>query len=157
MVYKWDKVVNIKNMLIGEYKHTIDDKNRISLPSKFRSELGKKIVITRGLDNCLFIYSEKEWKQIAEKLGTMGFGQADTRGFNRFMLSGAMEMSIDGAGRVLLPEHLRSFARLGSKAVFAGVYNRVEIWDENLWSEYNQKVLSKADEMAETLGDIGAI
>lgn len=144
-------------MLIGEYKHTIDDKNRISLPRKFRSELGKKIVITRGLDNCLFIYSSKEWSQIAEKLGTLGFGQSETRGFNRFMLSGAMEISIDSAGRVLLPEHLRKFAKLDSKAVFAGVYNRVEIWDENKWSDYNKQVLSKADEMAETLGDIGAI
>ena len=144
-------------MLIGEYKHTIDDKNRISLPRKFRSELGKKIVITRGLDNCLFIYSQKEWEQIAKKLGTMGFGQADTRGFNRFMLSGAMEIGIDSAGRVLLPEHLRSFAKLDSKAVFAGVYNRVEVWDEKAWDDYNKQVLSKADVMAETLGDIGAI
>jgi len=144
-------------MLIGEYKHTIDDKHRISLPRKFRGELGKKIVITRGLDNCLFIYSQKEWERIAEKLGTLGFGQSDTRGFNRFMLSGAMEMTIDSAGRVLLPEHLRTFANLASKAVFAGVYNRVEIWDEKAWDDYNKQVLSKADTMAETLGDIGAI
>lgn len=157
IVDKWEKVVYNINMLIGEYKHTIDDKHRISLPRKFRTELGKKVVITRGLDNCLFIYSQKEWSQISEKLGQLGFGQADTRGFNRFMLSGAMEMSIDSAGRILLPEHLRSFAKLKSKAVFAGVYNRVEVWDEKLWKTYNDNVLSKADTMAETLGDIGAI
>ncbi len=144
-------------MLIGEYKHTLDDKKRISLPSKFRTQLGKKIVITHGLDGCLFLYPQKEWSTISEKLGGLGMGQADTRGFNRFMLSGASEITIDSVGRILIPEHLRGFAKIKSKVVFAGVYNRLEIWDENAWESYKKEVVKNADQMAQKLGDIGAI
>lgn len=157
MVYKWDRVVNQKIMLIGEYKHTLDDKKRISLPSKFRTQIGKKIVITHGLDGCLFLYPQKEWGVISEKLGALGMGQADTRGFNRFMLSGASEVTVDSVGRILIPEHLRSFAKIKSKVVFAGVYNRLEIWDENGWETYKSQVVKNADQMAQKLGDIGAI
>jgi len=144
-------------MLIGEYKHTLDDKKRISLPSKFRKEVGKKIVITHGLDQCLFLYPMKEWEKISEKIGQLGMGQADTRGFNRFMLAGASEVSVDGVGRILIPEHLRSFATIKTKVVFTGVYNRVEIWNEKAWDTYKAKVMKGADEMAEKLGDIGAL
>lgn len=157
IVAKWGRVVNIKNMLIGEYKHTLDDKKRISLPSKFRTQVGKKIVITHGLDGCLFLYPQKEWATISEKLGSLGMGQADTRGFNRFMLAGASEVTVDSVGRILIPEYLRSFAKVKQKVVFAGVYNRLEIWDEKMWDNYKSKVLKDADQMAEKLGDIGAI
>lgn len=144
-------------MLIGEYTHTIDDKKRIALPSKFRKQLGKSVVITHGLDNCLFLYPLKEWNEIAEKLGNLGIGQADMRGFNRFMLSGATEVPIDSAGRILIPEYLREFALIASKVVFAGVHNRIEIWNEKTWSEYKKRVLKNADQVAEKLGEIGAI
>lgn len=144
-------------MLIGEYTHTIDDKKRISLPIKFRKELGKKIVITHGLDNCLFAYTLKEWQKISEKISELGMGQADKRGFNRFMLAGASEVDIDSVGRILIPEHLRDFAGVKEKVVFTGVYSRVEIWNEKRWNEYKQKVIKNADLMAEKLGDIGAI
>lgn len=144
-------------MLIGEYKHTLDDKKRISLPSKFRSRIGKKIVITHGLDGCLFLYASKEWASISEKLGSLGMGQADTRGFNRFMLAGASEVTVDSVGRILIPEHLRDFAKIKSKVVFAGIYNRLEIWDEGAWDNYKKQVVKNADQMAEKLGDIGAI
>ena len=144
-------------MLIGEFKHTIDDKKRISLPMKIRKEIGKKIIITRGLDNCLFMYPIKEWEKISEQLGSLGMGQSDTRAFNRFMLAGAIEVSIDSVGRILIPEHLKDFAKIKSKVVFAGLHNRVEIWDEKSWELYKSKVLQKADEMAQKLGDIGAI
>jgi MraZ protein len=144
-------------MLIGEYTHTIDDKKRISLPIKFRKELGKKIVITHGLDNCLFAYTLKEWQKISEKISELGMGQADKRGFNRFMLAGASEVDIDSVGRILIPEHLRDFAEVKEKVVFTGVYSRVEIWNEKRWNEYKQKVIKNADLMAEKLGDIGAI
>jgi len=144
-------------MLIGEYKHTLDDKKRISLPSKFRREIGKNIVITHGLDQCLFLYPIKEWEKISQKIGELGMGQADRRGFNRFMLSGASEIEVDGVGRILIPEHLRSFAKIKSKVVFAGVYNRIEIWDEKSWNTYKAKVMKSADDMAEKLGDIGAL
>ena len=144
-------------MLIGEYKHTLDDKKRISIPSKFRSSLGKKVVVTHGLDNCLFIYPIKEWEKIASKLGGLGMGQANQRGFNRFLLSGASEISIDSVGRILIPEYLRDFAKVKSKVVFTGVYNRIEVWNEQTWNRYKSQVLKNADEVAEKLGEIGAI
>jgi MraZ protein len=144
-------------MLIGEYTHTIDDKKRISLPIKFRKELGKKIVVTHGLDNCLFVYTLKEWQKISEKISELGMGQADKRGFNRFMLAGASLVDVDSIGRILIPEHLRDSAEVKEIVVFTGVYSRVEIWNEKRWSEYKQKVIKNADLMAEKLGDIGAI
>lgn len=144
-------------MLIGEFKHTVDDKKRISLPIKFRKEIGKNIIVTKGLDNCLFLYPLKEWKNISEKLGSLGMGQSDTRGFNRFMLAGASEVSVDSVGRILIPDHLKSFAGIENKVVFAGVHNRVEIWDDARWETYKTSVLKDADKMAEKLGEIGAI
>lgn len=144
-------------MLIGEYAHILDPKKRLSLPSKFRKELGGKIVITRGLDNCLFIYSLKEWKKISERLGELSIGQADTRGFNRFMLSGAVEVDIDAAGRILIPDFLKMFAGLKNKVVLAGIHTRVEVWDEKAWSAYKQRVEKQADALAEKLGEIGVI
>jgi MraZ protein len=144
-------------MLIGEYKHTIDDKKRISLPSKFRKQVGKKMIITRGLDKCLFIYPMQEWKEISKKFGDLGLGQADRRGLNRFMLAGATEVSVDSVGRILIPEYLKEFANIKSKVVFAGVYNRIEIWDETSWNKYTSKVMKEADDIAEKLGDIGAL
>ncbi len=146
-----------KHMLIGEFKHTLDDKKRISLPIKFRKEIGKKIIITRGLDNCLFMYQLKEWNTIASKLGGLGMGQAGTRGFNRFMLAGASEVAVDSVGRILIPDHLREFAGVKQQVVFAGVHNRVEIWDNDRWEDYKKNVLKDADQMAQKLGEIGAI
>ncbi len=144
-------------MLIGEYTHSIDDKNRISLPVKFRKEVGKKLVATHGLDNCLFLYPVKEWQKIAEKLGGLGFGQADTRSFNRFLLAGAVEIDVDTIGRILIPDFLRDFAGLKGKVVFAGVHNRIEIWNEKKWTDYKKKIEMEADKLAEKLGEIGAV
>ncbi len=157
IVNKWDRVGTQKNMLIGEYKHTIDDKKRISLPVKFRKEIGKNIIVTRGLDNCLFLYAVKEWQKISEQLGSLGMGQSSTRAFNRFMLAGASEVNVDSVGRILIPDHLRQFANITEKVVFAGVHNRIEIWNEKSWEDYKNEVLKGADEMAEKLGEIGAI
>lgn len=144
-------------MLIGEYTHTVDEKNRISLPIKFRSEVGKKIIVTHGLDNCLFLYSIKEWKKIAERLGNLSIGQADTRSFNRFMLAGAAEVDVDALGRILIPDFLRQFAGLSGKVVFAGVHNRVEIWNPDRWIENKRKVMAQADALAQKLGEIGVV
>ncbi|MBL7045813.1 MAG: division/cell wall cluster transcriptional repressor MraZ [Parcubacteria group bacterium] len=144
-------------MLIGEYTHNLDPKKRLSLPKKFKTELGNKVVITRGLDNCLFMFSEKEWKVTAGKLQELSFAQADTRGFNRFMLSGAVEVDVDSAGRVLVPDFLKDFAGLTSKVVLAGVSDRVEIWDEKRWSAYKGRIEKQAEKMAEKLGEIGAL
>jgi MraZ protein len=144
-------------MLIGEYTHNIDAKKRLSLPSKWRKELGKKIVVTRVLDNCLFIYPIVEWNKITEKIGELPFGQADTRGFNRFFLSGAVEAEVDSVGRILVPDFLKDFAHLKSKVVLAGIHTRVEVWDEKRWNDYKRKIESQADALAEKLGQIGVL
>ncbi|MEX0930816.1 MAG: division/cell wall cluster transcriptional repressor MraZ [Candidatus Paceibacterota bacterium] len=144
-------------MLIGEYKHTLDPKKRLSLPSKWRKELGKKVVITRGLDNCLFVYPIKEWQTITEKVGRLPLGQADTRSFNRFFLSGAVEAEVDKIGRILVPDFLKDFAKLNSKVVLAGIHNRVEIWDQKKWDDYKKIIESQADSLAEKLGEIGVL
>lgn len=144
-------------MFIGEYEHTLDEKKRISLPKQFRTSLGKKMVITRGLDNCLFVYPRKNWDKIAAKLDQLSFAQADTRGFNRFILSGAAEVETDAAGRILIPEHQKEFAGLTKTVVFAGVADRVEVWDSEKWKTYKSAIMSKVDQMSEKLGEIGVL
>jgi MraZ protein len=144
-------------MLIGEYTHNIDAKKRLSLPSKWRKELGESVVVTRGLDNCLFVYPLKEWGKITEKIGALPLGQADTRGFNRFFLSGAVEAEVDSVGRILVPDFLKEFAGLTSKVVLAGIHDRVEMWDEKRWIEYKRRIEGQADALAEKLGEIGIL
>lgn len=150
---KWVKVV--KAMLIGEYQHTLDTKKRIAIPARWRRELGRRLVITHGLDNCLAIYPIKEWQRVSEKLAALSLGQADTRSFNRFMLAGAIEAEADALGRVLIPDFLKKFAGLETKVVLTGVHNRIEIWDETRWTEYKARVTEQADVLAQKLGEIG--
>lgn len=144
-------------MLIGEYTHILDPKKRLSLPSKWRLELGASVVVTRGLDNCLFVYPLQAWQTVTEKMAALPLGAADTRSFNRFFLSGAVEVEIDKAGRILIPDFLKDFAKLDNKVVLAGIHDRVEIWDEKQWSDYKQKIEEQADDLAEKLGSIGVL
>jgi len=144
-------------MLIGEYKHILDDKNRISLPAKFRKEMGNKIVLTPGLDNCLFAFATKEWQKISEKLSTSSMLASDNRSFNRFMFGGAVEAEVDTIGRILIPDFLKDRSNLKTRVVLIGVQNRVEIWNEKAWDEYKQLVERKADTLAEKLGQIGVL
>lgn len=144
-------------MLIGEYLHTLDSKKRLSLPAKFRKEVGRKVVITRGLDNCLFLFPQKSWDKIAEKLASLPFGQADTRGMSRFILAGAVDTEVDGAGRILMPDFLKDFADLKSRVVLAGISDRIEIWNEKNWEEYKRRIEKNAEQMAEKLGDLGIL
>ncbi|MES2214359.1 MAG: division/cell wall cluster transcriptional repressor MraZ [Patescibacteria group bacterium] len=142
-------------MFIGEYTHTVDEKKRISLPSKFKAELGKKVVVTRGLDNCLFLFPHKTWQVIAKEMSKLDVKQADARGFSRFMFSGASEIDVDSMGRILIPDYLREFGDLKTPVVFAGVSDRIEIWNERRWDTYKKRIESQADMMAEKLGTIG--
>jgi len=144
-------------MLIGEYTHTLDSKKRLSLPAKFRKELGSKVVVTRGLDSCLFMYPLKAWEKIAAKLAELPMGQSDTRALSRFMLSGAVESDIDATGRILIPDFLKEFANLKIKVVLAGVNERVEVWNEKSWEDYKRRIEKQADQAAQKLGDIGII
>ena len=144
-------------MFIGEYRHTFDPKNRISLPAKFRSELGRSVVVTRGLDTCLFIYPKKAWETQAKRIATYSTGNAAGRGLSRLMLAGAVEADVDSAGRILVPDYLKRFGALKSKAVVAGVSDRVELWDEAAWDKYTKTIERDADQFAEKLGDTGAL
>jgi len=147
----------MKFMFIGEYEHTLDEKKRVTLPKAFTRELGKKMVLTRGLDNCLFIYPLTAWKKIADQLQNLSFAQADTRGFNRFLLSGAIEVDVDKTGRILISDHHKQFAGLKRTVVFAGVSDRVEVWDSVAWKSYKTRIEKQADAMAEKLGEIGVL
>lgn len=141
-------------MLIGEYSYTIDEKKRLAIPVKFRQILAKKAVITRGLDNCLFLYPIKEWKKLAEKLNKLPFSQSDARGFARLMLIGAMDVNIDNLGRILVPDYLKKYASLKKNVIIAGVYNRIEIWDEKKWEKYKKQIEDGMGDMAERLGEL---
>ncbi|MBI1971332.1 MAG: division/cell wall cluster transcriptional repressor MraZ [Candidatus Wildermuthbacteria bacterium] len=142
-------------MFIGEYTYSIDEKKRLAVPSKFREELGKRAVITRGLDQCLFLYPMKEWQTLADKLSRLPLAQRDARGFGRLMLSGAMEVGFDNLGRMLIPDYLKEYAKLGKKVVVAGLYNRIEIWDGHAWEEYKQKTEQEVGDIAERLKELG--
>lgn len=142
-------------MFIGEYNHTIDNKKRLAIPSKFRRALGAKAVITRGLDSCLFLYPIKEWEALAEKLSKLPVGASDARGFARLMLAGAMDVELDSLGRILIPDYLKGYANLKKKIVIAGLYNRLEVWDEAHWNSYKQKAELGVGDMAEKLAELG--
>ncbi len=144
-------------MFIGEYRHTLDAKNRISLPAKFRKELGTSVVVTRGLDHCLFIYPKAAWKKQAAVFAKQSTGSAAGRGLARLMLSGASETDVDSSGRILIPDYLKSFAGLKEKSVVAGVSDRVEVWDETVWSTYTTSIERDAEAFAEKLGERGAL
>ena len=142
-------------MFIGEYNHTLDEKGRLALPIKFRSEFKQGAVVTRGLDNCLFVFTKKSWNELALKLSNLPISQSKSRAFARLMLAGAMDVRLDSQGRIILPEYLRVFSKLNKKAIVAGVFNRLEIWDEKLWNLYKTDVENKSIEIANELGDLG--
>ena len=142
-------------MFIGEYTYSIDDKKRLAIPAKFRQFLGNRAVITRGLDQCLFLYPAKEWGSLAKKLSQLPLSQADARGFARLMLAGAMDAKLDNLGRILIPDYLKDYSKLKKKVVIAGVFNRIEIWDEIKWQEYKKKTEMAVGDIAERLKELG--
>jgi len=142
-------------MFIGEYSHTIDNKGRLAIPVKFRTKLAEGAVITRGLDNCLFLYPRDEWQKMADKLSNLPISQANTRGFARMMLAGAMDVKIDSQGRVLVPDYLRRFANLKKEIIVAGLFNRLEVWDSTAWDKYRTDVETRSQEIAEKMGELG--
>src|SRR3989344_4232898 len=142
-------------MLLGEYKHNLDSKGRLAIPSKFRSKIVSGAIITRGLDRCLFLFDMKEWQSLAQKLVALPLAQANSRAFVRLMLAGASDVSLDKQGRILIPDYLREYAGLKKQAVIAGLYNRIEIWAENIWKQYKERTESASDEIAEKLGELG--
>ncbi|WP_054949468.1 division/cell wall cluster transcriptional repressor MraZ [Numidum massiliense] len=140
-------------MFMGEYRHTIDDKGRIIIPAKFRDDLGETFVVTRGLDNCLFVYPATEWTQLEQKLKTLPFTRSDARAFTRFFFSGATEVGLDKQGRIHLPLNLRTYAKLSKECVVIGVSNRVEVWDKHIWENYFAASEQSFNDIAEKIVD----
>jgi MraZ protein len=142
-------------MFIGEYRHAIDGKGRLQVPVKFRSALKTGAVVTRGLDNCLFLYTKGAWDELAARLAKLPIARANTRAFARLMLAGAMPVEVDSQGRILVPDYLREYASLGRTCVVAGLYNRLELWDEARWKRYKKQTETKSGDIAEALGELG--
>jgi MraZ protein len=141
-------------MFMGEYQHTIDDKNRLIIPSKFREGLGDKFVMTKGLDNCLFVYPLEEWEKLEQKLKALPFTKSDARAFVRFFFSGASECELDKQGRVLVPQVLKDHAQIKKDVVIIGVSSRVEVWSKEVWERYSQEAQQDYEVIAENLTDL---
>jgi len=142
-------------MFTGEYTYSIDDKKRLAVPAKFRQLLGRKAIITRGLDQCLFLYPAKEWLKLAQKISKLPLAQADARSFARLMLGGAMEVSFDNLGRILIPDYLKNYATLKKRVIFVGLFDRIEIWDEKEFQNYKKKTELAAGDIAERIKELG--
>ena len=140
-------------MLLGEFKHTIDTKGRLIVPSKLRDSLGETFVVTKGLDGCLFVYSNEEWSAFEEKLKTLPLTNKDSRQFTRFFLAGAAECEVDKQGRILIPQNLREYAGIEKEVMFIGVSSRVEVWSEKAWRKYCSEANQRFEEVAEKLVD----
>ncbi len=150
MVTKWKEV---RNLLIGEYEHSIDAKGRIIMPAKLRNDMGEKFIVTKGLDGCLFAFSQNEWLNFETKLKTLPLADKNARNFVRFFLSGATECEIDKQGRFLIPNNLRTAANLEKEAVIIGVGTRLEIWDKQTWQNCDENI--SAEEIAENMTMLG--
>ena len=147
-------------MLMGEYRHNIDDKKRLVIPSKFRSELGNEFILTRGLDKCLFIYSKHEWNKIVDKLKSLPFTQKDARNFTRFFLSGATVCEIDQSGRISITSPLIEYADITKECVIIGANDRLEIWSKESWESFMTDNIDNFSDIAENLftsGDYNAL
>lgn len=142
-------------MFIGEYSHSIDDKGRLAVPAKWRGQLLEGVVVTRGLDGCLFLYSRLEWEVLAQKLAALPISQKQSRAFARLILAGAWDAPVDSQGRIIIPDSLRQFAGLKKHVTVAGLYNRAEIWDEDAWQTYRQRTESDSTAIAESMGALG--
>lgn len=142
-------------MFIGEHSHSIDAKGRLSLPSRFRRSLTGGVIVTRGLDRCLFVYPRVEWELVAKRLASLPVSKQNSRAFVRLMLAGAWDSQLDHQGRILLPEYLRAYAHILKHVIVAGLYNRIEVWNEDDWNEYRAKTESESDSIAEAMADLG--
>lgn len=138
-------------MFMGEYHHSIDEKGRLIIPAKFRNELGESFVVTRGLENCLFVYSLPEWEKIVTKLKTIPFTKKDARNFTRFFLSGATTLEFDKQGRINISSPLATYASLEKECVIVGVNDRLEIWSLDSWKQFFENNQADFSDMAENL------
>ncbi len=140
-------------MLMGEYSHSLDTKGRLIMPAKLRQDIGEKFILTKGLDGCLFAFSQTEWNNFEEKLKNLPLSDRNARNFVRFFLSGATECEIDKQGRFLIPTNLRTSAKLEKDAIIIGVGTRIEIWNKEAWEKCDEEI--SADEIAENMANLG--
>ncbi len=143
------------SMFIGEYTYSIDEKRRMAVPAKFRKDLGKEAVVTRGIDTCLAIYAVDEWQKSAEKLQNLSEAREEARSYVRLRLSGATNVDFDKLGRILIPDYLIKYAQLKKNVVIIGLGNRVEVWDKKTWEIYKAKAENQVGSMAERLEELG--
>lgn len=142
-------------MFFGEYSHNIDDKGRLIIPSKFRESLSGQFVLTKGLDCCLFVFSLDEWDKFEEKLKALPVSDKNARAFTRFFFAGAADCELDRQGRVSVPASLRKYAKISKEVTIIGVSNRLEIWDNQVWEEYNQSEDLDYEDIAENMAMLG--
>ncbi len=142
-------------MLIGEYEHSLDAKGRLIMPAKLRTDMGEKFITTKGLDGCLFVFSQNEWSNFESKLKELPLTNKNARDFVRFFLSGATECEIDKQGRFLLINTLREYAEITKEVIIIGVGTRLEIWDKEKWKKYNSNENISADTIAENMTMLG--
>mgnify|MGYP001290762967 CR=1 FL=1 len=138
-------------MLIGQHEHTIDVKNRLALPAKFRGELGDSVVITSGLDGCLTVFTQESWKDESARWNNSTIAKVEERSVARVMLGNATEVSLDKLGRILLPDYLKKMASLEKNVVICGLLNRLEIWDKKKWEDYSKHAAKEVEEMVSKL------
>lgn len=140
-------------MFMGRYNHTMDGKGRLSIPSKYREILGDEFVVSKGMDGCLFVYANEDWKVFEEKLSSLPLMNQEARQFARFFLSGAQYVTVDKQGRILMPQDLKEFAALEKDVVFAGTGSRIEIWSLERWNQSNEQLdINKIAEGIQNLG-----
>ena len=159
MWLKWYEVVNcgkeVNQMLLGEYRHNVDVKGRVSVPSKFRGDLGQSFVVTKGLDNCLFMYSKNEWETFEKKLKQLPLTNQDARSFMRFFFAGATECEVDKQGRINIPQNLRDYANIKKDVVIVGVATRAEVWDLDNWNQYTTSDSLDVSKIASQMSELG--
>lgn len=141
-------------MFIGEYSHNLDEKNRLSIPVKFRANLSEGCVLTRGLDHCLWIYPKADWQKFAEKISSLPITQRDARSFSRLMLAGAVDILPDKGGRIILPKYLMDYAEITTRVSVNGLYDRLEIWSEKNWQTFKTEMEKNSDDIAERLHEL---
>lgn len=141
-------------MFMGEYGHNIDRKGRLIMPAKFREELGEHVVVTRGLDGCLFVYTAEQWMEVYEKLSNLPSTNKNARWYQRMVLSKAAECEMDGQGRILIPSSLTSLAELKKECLIIGMANHLEIWAKERWESVEEENMDQFEEVAEHLSDI---
>lgn len=142
-------------MFMGEYQHNLDSKGRIIIPAKFREELGKSFVITKGLDKCLVIYTMEEWKKFEEKMKNFPITDEGVRRFFRFLFSGACEFEPDQQGRIMIPQNLKKYANISKEVVSIGIVNKIEIWNKDNWEVYNNEDNFIDNELAIKMAELG--